>query len=146
MKSGVFFTVIAVIAMPIAPARGEEQDLNSLFDIKTDGTTQKVKVGEQGKFVLAIKTKDGSHVSDEAPLKLELSASGVKLEKKKLTYADSLTRKSAGPRYPDPLFEVPFTAEAAGKNAIDANLTFFLCTESVCARQAKKIHLLIESS
>jgi len=122
-------------------AAGAEVDPTTLYDLKTDESSEKIKAGSKGTFVLVIKTKNGSHVSDETPLKLELSGERLKLEKQKLTYADSVTRKSALARYPDPRFEVSFTSDTPGKTAVDAHLTFFICTEQVCARQVKKMHI-----
>src|SRR3954451_21247984 len=107
-----------------------------LYDLSTDGTTVKVKVGEKGKLVLDLKAKPGAHISDEAPLKIELKANGATVEKDKLNYKDSTTTKRNGAEYPDPHFEVPFTAPTAGKASIEAKMKFFVCTEKQCTPQA----------
>ena len=117
-----------------------EPDVVSLYEVKTDGSSTEVKGGEKGKVVISITARNGAHVSDEAPLRIELSSKEAKLEKDKLTLADSLVKKAAGStEYPDPRFEVAFTAPASGKATVDAKMTFFICTEKVCARQTKTL-------
>jgi hypothetical protein len=88
-------------------------------------------------FVLSIKSKSGAHVSDEAPLKLELKGTQLTPAQEKLALKDSVAKKAEGQQYADPRFEVPFKATAAGKGALDAKLTFFICSEKLCARQQK---------
>ncbi len=55
-----------------------------------------------------------------------------------------MTKKAEGQAFVDPRFEVPFTAAAAGKGAVDAKLTFFICTEKLCARQQKTFSIPVE--
>lgn len=121
-------------------ATAAEPDVASLYEVKTEGSSTEVKGGEKGKVVISIVAKNGAHVSDEAPLRIELSSKDAKLEKEKLTLADSLVKKAAGSsEYPDPRFEVAFTAPASGKANVDAKMTFFICTDKVCARQTKTL-------
>jgi hypothetical protein len=127
----------------IQPAMAEDEpDPKTLYDLSTEGSTQKVKAGEKGMAVLSIRAKPGAHVSDETPLKLEASGDHVKVTKNLLTYADSVTRASAGTRhYPDPKFEIPFSATTPGKGKVDLKLTFFICTEKLCMRQQRSVQV-----
>ncbi len=127
-----------------APALAAEVDPASLYEVSTEGTSAQVKAGEQGTFVLAIKSKAGAHVSDEAPLKLEVKGVRLTPAKEKLALSDSVAKKAEGQEFADPRFEVPFTAAAAGKGSVDARLTFFICTEKICARQQKTFSLPVE--
>lgn len=118
-----------------------EPDVTSLYEVRTEGSSTAVKVGEKGKVVITIKARNGAHVSDEAPLRIELSGKGAKPEKEKLTLADSLVKKAEGSaEFPDPRFEVGFSAPSAGAASLDAKMTFFICTEKVCARQTKTLN------
>jgi hypothetical protein len=130
------FFVATLILSAVAVAG--EPDVTSLYDVKTDGSSSTLKAGEKGKIVISINAKNGAHVSDEAPLRIELSAKDAKLEKEKLTLADSLEKKSDKVQYPDPRFEVGFQPSGA-KSSIEAKMTFFICTEKVCARQTKTL-------
>lgn len=136
----------ALVALACIQARAEGQvDPTTLYEVSTEGTSTKVKAGEQGVFVLSIKSKSGAHVSDEAPLKLELKG-GAQLTpaQEKLALKDSVAKKAAGQQFVDPRFEVPFKATAAGKATLEAKLTFFICSEQLCARQQKTFSLPVE--
>jgi hypothetical protein len=122
----------------------DEVDPTSLYEISTEGSSTKVKAGEKGVFVLSIKSKQGSHVSDEAPLKLQLKGTQLTPAKEQLGREDSVAKKAEGQAFADPRFEVPFTAAAAGKGSVDAKLTFFICTEKLCARQQKTVSVPVE--
>src|SRR5438045_749042 len=119
-------------------------DVSGLYDLTTQGSTVKLKAGEKGKLVLDIHAKPGAHISDEAPLKIELKATGAKVEKEKLAYKDSTSVKKDGAEYPDPHFEVPFSAPAAGKASIEAKMKFFVCTDKVCSPQQKTVTLPVD--
>lgn len=111
-------------------ALAAEPDPASLYELSTTGTPTRVKAGEKGTFKLEIRPRGEAHVSDEAPLKVELTGKNLKLSQDKLSSKDA-----ANPR--TPRFEVPFTAESAGSGAVDVKATFFICTENLCARQQK---------
>ncbi len=132
--------VVMVVSMTAVASFAGDPDVTSLYDVKTDGTSASLKAGEKGKIVIAIKAKNGAHVSDEAPLRIELSSKDAKLEKEKLTLADSLVKKAEGSaEFPDPRFEVGFVPSGTGKASVDAKMTFFICTDKVCARQTKTL-------
>lgn len=135
----------ALVTLAWTQAHAEGQvDPTALYEVSTEGTSAKVKAGEQGVFVLSIKSKQGAHVSDEAPLKLELKGTQVAPAQEKLTLKDSVAKKAAGQQYADPRFEVPFKAQAAGKGTLEAKLTFFICSEQLCSRQQKTFSLPVE--
>lgn len=121
-----------------------EEDVASLYEVSTEGTTGAFKAGQKGKVVIEIKTKSGSHISDEAPLSIELKGKAVSPEKEKLTLKDSVAPKKAGAKYTDPKFEVALTGAAPGKGQVDAKMVFFVCTDKLCARQQKTLALPVE--
>ncbi len=141
------FTPVAAVLAALAwaaPAFADDVDPTTLYEVTTEGTSTQVKAGEKGVFVLSVKTKPGAHVSEEAPLKLEVKGSQVTPAKEKLGREDSVAKKAAGQEFVDPRFEVPFTTAAAGKGTVDAKLLFFICTEKICARQQKTVSLPVE--
>lgn len=128
-----------VLLLGVAAFAGEP-DPKALYDVSTEGSTTALKAGERGKLVLSIKSRGGAHVSDEAPLRIELSSKESKLDKAKLTIADSVVKKKEGETMiPDPRFEVGFAPSAQGPTSIDAKMTFFICTEKLCLRQTKTL-------
>ncbi|MBL8940781.1 MAG: hypothetical protein JNM69_39915 [Archangium sp.] len=132
--------LILTLSLIASAAYAADPDVTSLYEVRTDGTSTALKAGEKGKVVILSKAKNGAHVSDEAPLRIELSSKDAKLDKEKVTLADSLVKKAEGStEYPDPKFEVGFTPASVGKASVDAKMTFFICTEKVCARQTKNL-------
>ena len=130
--------------MMLVAMLGQAPDVSSMYEVTTQGSTPKLKVGEQGKFVLEIVSKTGAHISDEAPLKVDLKATGVKVEKEKLTNKDSTGSKRDGAEYPNPHFEVPITASVAGKAVVEAKLKFFVCTDKSCTPQTKTVSVPVD--
>jgi hypothetical protein len=131
-------TVLAAALFLSGVALADDVDPSKLYELITTGSTGQVKAGQKGKLILAIEAKAGAHVSDDAPLKIELSGKNVKPERDKLARADALAKG------PSPKFEVPFTAETAGKGSVDAKLTFFICTDKLCSRQQKTLSVPVD--
>lgn len=118
-----------------AQASAAEPAVADLYEVMTSGSSTQLKVGERGVVVIEIQTKPGAHVSQEAPLKIDLSSTGATLDKAQLASADSVNSSKAadtGPR-----FEVGFSPRAPGPLTIEGKLVFFICTEKLCARQTK---------
>jgi hypothetical protein len=121
-------------------ALGAEVDPTTLYRVTTDGTTARVPPGQKGTLVLEIQSLKGAHVSDEAPLRIQLSGTGtVTPEKTQLVYGDSVRKPSSSLKYPDPRFEVPLAAQGKGPGTVEAKMTFFVCTEQLCLRQQKTL-------
>ena len=136
------FLLALSLAAPLALAA--DPDVTSLYEISTDGTQAAFKAGQKGKLVLEIKTRPGAHISDEAPLTVELKGKDVAPEKAKLSLADSVGKKKGDAKYADPRFEVALTGAAPARAQIDARLVFFVCTDKICARQQKSLSLPVE--
>ncbi|HEX4802115.1 MAG TPA: hypothetical protein VFV14_01310 [Myxococcaceae bacterium] len=137
-------TGLHVVAGSALAQRGEPVDPRTLYEITTPGSAQKVKAGSKGTVVVTIKTKNGSHVSGEAPFKLEVSGKGVKPEKERLSLADAVDKRSVDNGVADPRFEIAFLAPSPGHGEVDAKLTFFICTEKICARQQKTVSIPVD--
>jgi hypothetical protein len=134
---------LLVAALFSFAALAEEVDPASLYELKSSASAAKVKAGGKGSVTLEIALKQGAHVSEQAPMKIELTGKQVEPEKVKLTLADSVNKSKAG-EFVNPKFEVPFAARAAGKGGVDAKMTFFICTEKICSRQQKTVSIPVE--
>jgi hypothetical protein len=105
------------------------------YRIDTAGTTSSLKAGEKGTFVISIVPLKKVHVHPQAPLKIGLeSTPGLKLEKTSLGKADPVDPKAEGRR-----FEVPFLAQAPGKQEARAKVDFFICSDQWCVKQVKDV-------
>jgi hypothetical protein len=128
-----------------ACAFAADPDVSKAFSVNTDGTTQKVAAGQQGTLKITFHTEKDAHISNEAPLKITLAGKNLTPSKATLRYSDSLAKTpEAGKQFPDPRFEVPFTAMAKGQGTIDAKMSFFVCTEQLCSRQEKTVSIPVE--
>jgi hypothetical protein len=132
--------LLAFLLLAAGPtAWAADPDPASLYVLKTDGTSTPLKAGQPGTFVLFIQTVPGAHISEDAPLKLTLTGSGgVEPGKAALTRSDAKPVHKADGAV-DPRFEVPMTGATKGQGAVEAKLTFFVCTETLCARQQKTL-------
>jgi hypothetical protein len=104
------------------------------YRLDTSGSTTELKVGERGKFVVAIVPAEKIHVHPQAPLRIVVESAGLSLEKRSLGHKDAVDPKADGPR-----FEVPFTAPAAGSHKVAAKLAFFICSDAWCVKQARDV-------
>ncbi len=135
----VALVVLALLA-PTARAADPAADAAKSYRIETSGTTQQLKAGEKGTFVLSIVPVEKVHVHPQAPLKIALDATpGLKLEKTTLGKADPVDPKAEGRR-----FEVPFVAQAAGKQEARAKLDFFICSDQWCVKQVRDVSVPVD--
>lgn len=128
---------VTLSLLAAAPALGADAaaEAAASYRLETAGTTQSLKAGEKGTLVLSIVPVGKVHVHPQAPLKITLEASpGLKLEKTSLGKADPVDPKAEGRR-----FEVPFLAQAAGKQEARAKLDFFICSDQWCVKQVKDV-------
>jgi hypothetical protein len=109
------------------------------YRIDTVGTTAEVQQGGEGKLVVTIVPLQGTHVNQEAPLKIALSGTqGLKLSRDALGHKDALDPAADAPR-----FEVPFTATAAGPQEARARVDFYICSEQWCVKQSRDVSVAV---
>ncbi|MBI5495156.1 MAG: hypothetical protein HY904_09005 [Deltaproteobacteria bacterium] len=105
------------------------------YALDTTRSSAELTVGEKGVLSIVIKPAPGRKVHDQAPLSISLKApKGLTLAKAKLGQADVVNKGQAAPE-----FSVEITATAAGPQATEADLQFFICTEKWCERQQQRI-------
>ena len=127
---------VAFVALVASPAFAQTADdaVAKLYDVEMKATPNVAK-GADGQLVVRITPKAGAEIHKEAPISLSLETKGVKTGKNKLGRPELLMEGENGS------FTVPFTAVSPGAATIDANLTFFVCTDNLCARQQRKVQL-----
>ena len=110
------------------------------YNIDTSATTSTVKVGQRGTLVLAILAGKDRKVHKQAPLSISLRApAGVVLDKAKLGRAD--VRKDDDTRVE---LAVGFEAKSAGEQAVEADASFFICTDKWCQRMSEQVSVTIK--
>jgi len=129
-----FFLGMALLAGS-ARAEEEEEDVTKFYDLKTEATP-KVAKGASGKVKIDIVAKAGAHVDKDAPIEIVLKApKGVTLSKTKLG------KKEADFRDASAFFDVAFTGKEAGKGEVEAELSFYVWTDKICAKQERTAKL-----
>jgi hypothetical protein len=130
----------ASLGAPRARAADPAAEAAASYRIDTAGSTQALAPGGKGTLVLSIVPLAKVHVHPQAPLKITLeSTPGLKLEKTSLGKADPVDPKADGRR-----FEVPFVAQAAGKQEARAKLDFFICSDQWCVKQVKDVTVPVD--
>lgn len=137
-QMGPFFGALTLLALVLAPLTARaETDVSALYEVEMTATPQ-VSKGDAGELVVRIQPKPGAEIHKEAPISLSLDAHGVKTGKTKLGRPDLKMEGENGS------FRVPFQAVDQGAATIDANLTFFVCTDNLCARQQRKAKIPVQ--
>ncbi len=140
MKIARTLAALALLAAAAAARADAASDAAQSYRIETAGTTTSVAVGKPGKIVLSIVPVTKVHVDPRAPLKITLEASpGVALARTSLGKGDAVDPKSEGRR-----FEIPFTAEKAGKHEAKADLDFFICSDQWCVKQVRDVTVPVD--
>lgn len=122
-------------------AAAEERDLEnldpkSLYDVVVEAP-EGLRAGEEGRFTVAIRPKDGAEVKPETPLRGQIEARGaLRTEKTRLSYADNARVEAKGP-----VFEIPVQAEAAGEGELGVNLDFYICIAELCMKTGEDLQV-----
>lgn len=145
MKKLTPFLAAATLITSVACLGGSEVDPSALYTLSTEGSTQKVAAGQKAKLVIHIDTKPEAYVSNEAPLRIELSGTNATPDKQKLTIADTTIPMKDG-KHKTPHFEVTYATVAPGAATLDAKVTLFICTADLCVRQVKNVSVPVQVS
>jgi hypothetical protein len=120
---------------PAADDRATKDD----YVLDTQATTAKWKKNAEGVFSVKITPKNGKKVHAEAPLEVTLVENAfVKPTKQKLGRADLKDKTAREPEVTTVLRGVK-----AGTTALEANLSFFLCTDAWCQRMSDRVQIPI---
>ena len=128
-----------MVALVVAGLLAASPDVSGTYRIETSKAL-KVKKGETGHAKVEVVPGSDAHVSPDAPISLTVSSGpAVKIAKAKLGRPEAKETKARGVE-----FEVPFTAQNAGKDEIKGTLSFFICTEKLCEKQKREIAMAVE--
>ena len=129
----------ALLTFALALSTPALADDAKAYSIDTTGTTTQLKAGAHGQLKLAIKPAAGHYISPEAPFKVTLAAESVSVAKSAVGRADLDDPKSKAPS-----LKVGVTAPGkAAPGKISADLSFFLCNETLCERKTEKVAIAV---
>ena len=129
MKHILSFAALALVVFTVqsVDAQTNEEPLYALsFD-----APKAAKAGTDAACLLTVTPKTGWTLKTQTPFKMEVSSKAdVELPKTKFTAKDFVDAEE-----PNKKINAGFKATKAGKHTIDAKLTFFVCSDSICKRQ-----------
>ena len=124
MRTLIFFSVLFSASWVMA-----SDDSAELYDL-TYAVKGDVASGKAGACALTITPKGKQTLKTTTPFKAMIKGSeGVTPAKEKYTAKDFVDEKTASKT-----IETEFTPAKAGAGTVNANLTFFLCTDEICKR------------
>lgn len=110
------------------------------FAIDTSQTSSSIKVKGKGKLSILIKPGEGLKVHPDAPLEVKVkTSSGLSSSKNKLGRGDVVDAKATAPE-----LACDLNASAAGAQTVDAELSFFLCSDSWCQRMKDRVTINVD--
>jgi hypothetical protein len=128
-----------LVAVPAFAEADAHADAAKAYKIETSQVPLKVKKGEKGQAKVTVVPRSDAHVSPEAPLSVTVSAGpALELPKQKLGRPDAKATEAKGVE-----FDVPFVGKQAGRDLLQAQITFFICTEKLCERQKREVALAV---
>ena len=126
--------LLLALALSGAPAADDKATKDD-YELDVSGTDGKLKAGADGKFDLVIRPKNGKKVHPEAPLEVVFKdPKGVKPAKNKLGRNDVVDKGAKAPEV-----KVALHADKAGAYTLEANVSFFLCTDAWCQRITDRV-------
>jgi hypothetical protein len=124
MRTLIFFSILFSGSWAMA-----SDDAAALYDL-TYAVKGDVTSGKAGACALTITPKGKQTLKTTTPFKAMVKGSeGVTPAKEKYTAKDFVDEKA-----PAKTIETAFTPSKAGEGTVNANLTFFLCTDEICKR------------
>ena len=124
MRTLIFFSIILTGSVAMAA-----DDTSALYDLvyQVEG---EVASGKTGACSLTITPKGKQTLKTNTPFKAMVKGSdGVAVSKDKYTAKDFVDEKAEAKT-----IKTEFTASKAGEGTVNADLTFFLCTDEICKR------------
>lgn len=149
MKTLFSSLLVATLALPVAAVAGvpagttapvaDDKATKDDYAVDTSATSAKIKVNADGTFSLKITPKNGKKVHPEAPLEVSIvENAAIKAGKSKLGRGD-LKEKGAK----EPEVTTTLRGVKAGATTLEANISFFLCTDAWCQRMSDRVQIPI---
>lgn len=132
--------VLLLAGSALAEEKKKDRATKDDYTIDVSGSSAAVKVGSKGVIKIVIKPKNETKIHPQAPLEISLTQpAGLVVEKKKLGRKDVKDKKAKAPE-----LGCGVTGEKAGDYSVDADVSFFLCTESFCQRMTDRVSIAVK--
>lgn len=132
----------ALVTSTALSAQDEKKDRATKDDYKIEvsGSTAELAVGADGVIQVVLVPKNGTKIHPQAPLEVKLSEpEGLKLHKRKLSRGDVADKEAKSPA-----LSTKVTAQKAGAHKVNADVSFFLCTDEWCQRMTDRVAIPVK--
>jgi hypothetical protein len=131
---------LLVMAVGCSARAEDKKPEDKPYTLTTAAEPSPVATGKPCAYQLSIAPKAPWVLKTATPLKVKLAATaGLKLDKSALTWDDVVDAHSEVKAV-----RTGCLGAAKGEQKVDADLTFFLCTEEICQRYADKVALPVQ--
>ncbi len=120
--------VSVVLALAAGCAHGRPG--SELASVAAWAVPGEVAPGEGARIVLEIRLASGAHLSEDAPLSVEIEARNLAVARRVLGWADASVVDGTT------RLEVSARAVASGSALAEAKLVYYVCTDEQCTRQS----------
>jgi hypothetical protein len=117
------------------PAQDKKAAGKGDYSLDTSKSSTEAKLKSDATFSITIVPASGLKIHPQAPLEVKLKTTdGLKAAKAKLGRADVKDAAAVAPE-----LTTTVNAAAAGKQEVEASVSFFLCSDSWCQRMTDKV-------
>lgn len=140
MMAALAFVLVAAPALHAQDGAKKDRATKDDYGIDTSGSSAEVAIGQDGVIKLVLTPKNGTKIHPQAPLEVKLSQpEGIKLEKRKLGRSDIADKEAK-----EPALQTELSGQKAGSYNVDADVSFFLCTDEWCQRMTDRVSIAIK--
>lgn len=119
--------------------RVDDKATKSDYELDVGGTAKELKVGADGPFSLVVRPKGDKKIHPQAPFEVTLrSSAGIKPAKGKLNRSDVVDKGAKAPEV-----KTQLRATAKGAQQIEADVSFFICTDAWCQRMTDRVTVAV---
>ena len=118
--------ILAALVLGVAPKEAEPE-----YRFLLEGTSEAIELGSFGAVRITVAPRSDKKLNLKSPLRIELEAEGLVLDKAQLGAADAIEAERRVS------FETRFEGTREGPTQLKVQATFFICDERVCERRTE---------
>jgi len=105
----------------------------NLYNIESRVNPSVLTIGKKAVITIEIKLKPGGKFSDGSPIRATLNATNISVKKYTLSRDDAVVGADTA------RFEIPVIPINKGTSSLDAELSFYVCTDRSCDKEERHV-------
>jgi hypothetical protein len=123
------------VAQPGTARQVDDKATKADYELDASGTAKDIGSGKEGAFVLVVRPKGDKKIHPQAPFEVTFRPSpGLKPAKGKLNRSDVTDKAAKAPEV-----KTQLKGTAKGAQTIEADVSFFICTDAWCQRMTDRV-------